>query len=155
MLLDQQFPMERAFFGPELLRRRLGGQLDAAAIADYDPDRLVEIFKGPPAIHRFPGSFASRTQQLCRLIADDYGGEADRLWSTAASGEDLYQRLRRLPGYGEAKARIFVGILGKRLGVRPPGWAERAADWLSIADVASWDDVAVVREKKRALKAKS
>lgn len=154
MLLDQQFPMERAFLGPYLLRERLGADLDAATIAALDPEHLEEVFKGPPAIHRFPGSMAKRTQELCRAVAEEYGGDAAAIWRNAADGADLRRRLEALPGFGTAKARIFIGVVGKRLGEGPPGWEKEAADWPSIADVASWEDVAVLREQKRAMKGK-
>ena len=153
MLLDQQFPMERAFYGPYLLQQRLGEPLDAATIANYDPALLEQIFKGPPAIHRFPGAMAKRTQELCRFLVDSYDGDAGRLWGEATSGEDLLARLLALPGFGKAKARIFVGVLGKRIGVQPPGWEAVAADWPSIADVAHWEDVMTLRQQKREMKA--
>jgi uncharacterized HhH-GPD family protein len=153
MLLDQQFPMERAFYGPYLLQRRLGEPLDPARIAQMDPINLEPLFKGPPAIHRFPGAFAKRTHALAGSIVDHYDGDAARLWATAADGEDLYKRLRELPGFGDAKARIFVGILGKRLGAAPPGWEAVAADWPSIADVGQWEDVFTLRQQKREMKA--
>jgi len=155
MLLDQQFPMEKAFLGPYLLKERLGGRLDAAAIAGHDPDALAEVFKGPPAIHRFPGSMAQRTQSVCQAVVDSYGGETQRIWTEAKDAKDLLKRLKALPGFGEAKARIFVGILGKRMGIQPEGWETVAADWPSIADIASWDDVAELRLKKKAMKAKA
>jgi len=88
------------------------------------------------------------------VIVADYGGRAENLWETADDGTELLKRLQALPGFGVAKSRIFVGVLGKRLGVRPDGWEEKAADWASIADVASFDDVATLREKKRAMKAR-
>src|SRR5690554_673522 len=154
MLLDQQFPMERAFYGPYLLAERLGEDLDAARLASMDPDELETIFKGPPAIHRFPGSMARRTQEMCRVIADEYDNRAENVWETAGDAGELLKRLKALPGWGEAKSRIFVGVLGKRLGVAPSGWEEKAADWPSIADVARYDDVLVLREQKREMKAK-
>jgi uncharacterized HhH-GPD family protein len=153
MLLDQQFPMERAFYGPYLLQQRLGESLDAARIAEWDLAHLEEVFRGPPAIHRYPASMAGRTQELCRALVEEYGGATEALWETAKSGDDLLRRLQALPGFGVAKSRIFVGVLGRRLGVRPPGWEERAADWPSIADVGSFDDVATLRERKREMKA--
>ncbi len=153
MLLDQQFPMERAFYGPQLLSDRLGEPLDAKRIAEWNPEELAAIYKGPPAIHRYPGSMAGRTQELCRVVVEEYGGRAENLWETASSGAELLKRLQALPGFGVAKSRIFVGLLGKRLGVQPEGWEEKAADWPSIADVAGFDDVAVLREQKRAMKA--
>lgn len=152
MLLDQQFPMERAFFGPQLLKERLGEDLKAARLAGWDPDELAGAFRGPPAVHRYWGAMSKRTQALARAVVDDYDGRAENIWETAESGADLLKRLRALPGFGDAKSRIFVGLLGKRLGVRPEGWEEKAADWPSIADVASFDDVAMLREQKRAMK---
>lgn len=154
MLLDQQFPMERAFYGPQLLKDRLGEDLEPARIAAWDPEDLERIFKGPPAIHRYPGSMAGRTQELCRVIVTEYGGRAENLWETATDGADLLKRLQALPGFGVAKSRIFVGVLGKRLGVQPAGWEEKAADWPSIADVAVFADVATLREQKRAMRAR-
>lgn len=154
MLLDQQFPMERAFYGPQLLKERIGEELSAERIANWDPEELAGFFQGPPAVHRYWGSMAKRTQALCQTIVDDYEGRAENLWETAESGAELLKRLKALPGFGDAKARIFVGLLGKRLGVRPEGWEEKAADWPSIADVAGFDDVATLREQKKAMKAK-
>jgi uncharacterized HhH-GPD family protein len=153
MLLDQQFPMERAFYGPYLLQERLGEALDEARIAGWDPDELDSVFRGPPAIHRYPSAMAKRTQELCRVIVDEYDGRTENIWETAADGAELLKRLQALPGFGVGKSRIFVGVLGKRMGVAPAGWEEKAADWPSIADVASFDDVAVLREQKRAMKA--
>lgn len=153
MLLDQQFPMERAFYGPQLLKERLREDLDEARIANWDPEEMATIFQGPPAIHRYWSAMAKRTQALCQVLVDQYEGRAENLWETADSGADLLQRLKALPGFGDGKSRIFVGVLGKRLGIRPEGWEEKAADWPSVADVATFDDVAVLREQKKAMKA--
>ena len=152
MLLDQQFPMERAFFGPYLLRERLGRPLDAEEIAAWDPEEMSTIFRGPPAIHRYPASMAKRTQALCGALVQTYDGNAERLWNEAGDGLQLYRRLKKLPGFGEMKSRVFVGVLGKRMGVTPPGWEAQAAKNPSIADVAQWDDVAELRAAKREMK---
>ena len=153
MLLDQQFPMERAFLAPYLLRERLGGRLDVDAVADLDDTKLEAFFAGPPALHRFPSSMGRRARDLCVHVVEEYGGKPARIWTDATDGADLLKRLEALPGFGKAKARIFVGIVGKRLGLGPPGWEMVAADWPSIADVDSFDKVAVLREQKRAMKA--
>ncbi|MEA1903492.1 MAG: HhH-GPD-type base excision DNA repair protein [Actinomycetota bacterium] len=153
MLLDQQFPMERAFYGPQLLKDRLGENLDAARIADWDPEEMETVFRGPPAIHRYPASMGKRTQSLCQVLVDEYEGRAENVWETAQDGADLLKRLQALPGFGVGKSRIFVGVLGKRLGLDLEGWEEKAADWPSIADVATFDDISSLREQKRAMKA--
>lgn len=154
MLLDQQFPMERAFYGPQLLKERLGEELDAHKIAETDPEEIESIFRGPPAIHRYPASMGKRAQALCQEIVESYEGRAENIWETADDAADLLRRLKALPGFGEAKSRIFVGVLGKRMGVRPGGWEEKAADWPSIADVATFDDVTTLREQKKEMKKK-
>jgi uncharacterized HhH-GPD family protein len=153
MLLDQQFPMERAFYGPQLLKERLGEDLDEERIANWDPEALAEVFRGPPAIHQYWSAMSKRAQALCQTLVDEYDGRAENLWETASTGAELLKRLKALPGFGDAKSRIFVGLLGKRLGVRPEGWEEKAADWPSIADVAEFDDVATLRLQKKAMKA--
>jgi uncharacterized HhH-GPD family protein len=158
MLLDQQVPMEWAFAGPLRLRERLGGRLDAAEIAAYDPDALDKVFRGPPAVHRFPGSMAKRTQALCQHLVDQYGGDAAAVWAGVADGRDLVRRVKALPGYGGEKAKIFSALLAKRFGVRPPGWEEATAPFSddqprSVADIDSAESLARVRAWKKAMKA--
>ena len=159
MLLDQQVPMEWAFSGPATIARRLGvGRLDPAAIAELDPDDFAALLSRPPAVHRYPGSMATRIQKLARTIADDYDNDAAQIWAGAASGRDLLARLKALPGFGEQKARIFVALLGKQLGVQPDGWREAAGPYgergsrRSIADVTGPESLAQVREYKKAAK---
>ena len=154
MLLDQQITMEMAFRGPWLLRERLGGRLDAAEIAAMDPVEFEAVFRAKPALHRFPGSMAKRTQDLCRYLVEHHGGKAENIWKKVATGDELLARVRALPGFGNDKARIFVGVLGKRLGVQPAGWELVAADWASIADVDSYERISEIRDAKRAAKAK-
>ncbi len=153
MLLDQQIPMERAFQGPQLLKERLGGELTAEEVVRRGPEELEEIFRGPPAIHRFPAAMGRRTHDLCQAVVEEYGGRAEEIWETASDARELLRRLQALPGFGKSKARIFVGLLAKRLGIEPEGWEEVAADWPSIADVGRFEDVALLREQKRQMKA--
>ncbi|MFQ5558809.1 MAG: HhH-GPD-type base excision DNA repair protein [Acidimicrobiales bacterium] len=159
MLLDQQVPMEWAFMGPTRLRERLGGELDAAAIADMDPDRFAALVRAKPALHRFPGSMAQRMQQLCHHLVDHHDGDAAAVWRGVRSGSTLHDRLVALPGYGDEKARIFVAILAKRFGKTPQGWQEAAHPFSdstprSVADIDGPASLAKVREWKKAQKAK-
>jgi uncharacterized HhH-GPD family protein len=151
-VLDQQVPMQKAFFGPLELRRRLG-HLDAEAIARMDPADLEDVFRQRPAIHRFPGSMARRTQELCAIVADDYDGDASRVWREATDGADLERRLRGLPGFGEMKVRSLTAVLGKRLGVQPPGWEDVAASHFCLGDVDSPQKLDEYQAAKRARKA--
>jgi uncharacterized HhH-GPD family protein len=161
MVLDQQVPMEKAFGGPLELARRLGGPLDAAEIGSMDPEKFADLFRERPALHRFPGSMAGRVQAVCRIVADEYGGQAGAVWKKPADGQDLIERLTALPGFGAQKARIFAALLGKQLGVQPDGW--RAATkpfgdentFYSIADITDAESLGQVRAHKQAMKAKA
>jgi uncharacterized HhH-GPD family protein len=163
MLLDQQFPMERAFGAPRLLADRLGvDSLDAAQLAGTDADELTRVFQGPPALHRYPGSMAGRTQELCRLLVERYDGRAENLWADAPDGATLLKRLNELPGFGAQKSKIFLSLLGKQYGVEAAGWREAAGDYgqegsrRSVADITGPESLTEVRafkqEQKQAAK---
>jgi uncharacterized HhH-GPD family protein len=160
MLLDQQFPMERAFAAPRLLADRLGvDELDAAALAAADPEVLRRHFQDPPALHRYPGSMTTRTQELARLLVERYDGRADALWADVPDGATLLKRIGELPGFGAQKAKILLALLGKQYGVTPPGWREAAGEYSqegsrrSVADVVGPESLAEVRRFKQEKKA--
>jgi uncharacterized HhH-GPD family protein len=159
MLLDQQFPMERAFAGPALLRQRLGQDLDARELAQRTD--LVEIFTGPPAIHRYPGSMAGRVQALYQHLVERYDGRPEAIWEAVGTGAEVLKRLKALPGFGDQKARIFLALLGKQLGVQPAGWREAAGAYgedgsrRSVADVTGPESLAEVRAYKQEMKARA
>jgi uncharacterized HhH-GPD family protein len=159
MLLDQQVPLERAFSAPYDLVQRLGHEPTAEELASFNPDELVAVFSQRPALHRFPKSMAARVQELARIIVDQYDGDPAAVWSTAASGAELLKRVGALPGFGAQKAKIFVALLGKQLGVRPDGWREAAGTFgledthLSVADISDAESLARVRSYKKELKA--
>ena len=152
--LDQQVTVQKAFSGPAELRRRVGS-LDAAAIAAMDPADLDAVFRQPPALHRFPGAMATRVQELCKAIADDFGNDASRVWTEATTGKDLETRLLSLPGIGAMKAKTLVGILTKHFGVRPPGWEAVVPTHPTLADVDSPESLAAYQAGKRARKAEA
>jgi uncharacterized HhH-GPD family protein len=152
-LLDQQVTMEWAFGAPELLRRRVGGTLDAGKISALDSEELVQAFLARPPLHRYPASMARRTHALARQIVDEYGGDPSRIWSTAADAAEVSQRIARLPGFSATKARVIIGTLAKRLATPIPGWEKYAPDWFSLADVDSKAALLKYRDIKRAAKA--
>jgi uncharacterized HhH-GPD family protein len=150
--LDQQVTVQKAFSGPLVLTRRLGG-LDAAAIASMDPADLEAAFRETPAVHRFPGTMASRVQHLCRHVASEYGGDAGRIWGEAEDGADLERRLLAVPGIGAMKAKSLIAVLANRFGVRPPGWESVMPDYPTLGDVDSPEALAAYQAAKRAHKA--
>jgi uncharacterized HhH-GPD family protein len=159
MMLDQQVTLEKAFSGPLELTRRLGHEPTTAELAEFDPDALAAIFSERPALHRYPRAMAARLQDLARLLMETYDGDAERLWTTAPSGGELLKRVAALPGFGAQKAQIFVALLGKQLGVQPPGWREaagrfgEAGTYFSVADITDEETLGQVRSYKQSLKA--
>ncbi|WP_211220918.1 HhH-GPD-type base excision DNA repair protein [Nocardioides insulae] len=157
MMLDQQYPMEHAFRGPAKVAERFGS-FDPAEIAAANPEEFAALCAQTPAIHRFPGSMAARLQELAALVLREYGGDASRLWTEASTGRDLLRRVQALPGFGQQKARIFVALLAKQLGVRPPGWEQVVGDYAlegyrSVADVVDGASLQKVRDHKKEMKA--
>lgn len=158
MMLDQQVTMEWAFTGPYTLKGRLGGRFDAETIAALPPDELEAAFKGPPAIHRYPGSMAKRAQALCQYLVDNHDGDPTAVWQGATSGKELVKQVQKLPGFGKEKAKIFSALLAKRLGVKPEGWEEATSPFSddeprSVADIDSAETLQQVRAWKKAQKA--
>ena len=157
MMLDQQYPMEHAFMGPQKVLSRFGS-FDPAAIAAADPEEFAALCSTTPAIHRFPGSMAARLQELARIVVEQYDGDASRLWTEAADGKDLLKRIQALPGFGAQKAKIFTALVAKQLDVRPTGWERAAGDYAldgfrSVADVVDPVSLQKVRDYKKSAKA--
>ena len=138
--------------GPLRIRERLG-TVDPTEIAKIDPAKVEAAFRTPPALHRYPASMARRVHALCSRIADDYGGDASRIWSEASDAPDLENRFAALPGFGAAKARMMVGVVAKQLGVRTAGWEQVAPDWPTLADVHTVEEREAYQTQKRAFKA--
>ena len=152
-VLDQQVSVQKAFSGPLELQRRIG-TLDAATIAAMDPADLEAAFRERPALHRFPGNMAKRTQAFCAAVAETYGSDASRIWTEAADGPGLERRLLALPGIGEMKAKALLAILGRRFGVELEGLDTVMPDYPTLADVDSAEALAAYQEQKRAYKAR-
>ena len=150
--LDQQVTVQKAFSGPLELERRVG-TLDSGQLAAMDPDRLERAFREKPALHRYPGAMARRVQDLAAAIANDYAGDAARVWTEAEDGRELERRLLDLPGVGAMKARSLIAVIGKRLGVQPPGWEEVAPKHPTLGDVDSPEKLEEYQAMKRAYKA--
>ena len=150
--LDQQVTVQKAFTGPLDLKKRIG-HLDAARIATMPPEKLADVFRERPALHRFPGSMAGKVQALCAAIATDYDNDAATVWTKAKDGPDLERRLLSLPGIGEMKAKSLIAVLGNRFGVRPPGYEQVAPTWPTLGDVDSAEALASYQAGKRAKKA--
>jgi uncharacterized HhH-GPD family protein len=150
-VLDQQVSVQTAFTGPSKIKERLG-TLDAGKIATTEPDRLEAAFRERPAVHRFPGSMATRVRDLCALVEAEYGGDASRLWREAHDSSELRRRIAELPGFGEMKVRTLASVLSKRFGVK-------AADGLvpnhpTLGDVDSREALEHYQSLKREYKAK-
>ena len=158
MLLDQQFPMERAFAGPAKVLERFG-TLDPRVVAEADPEAFADLCATPPAVHRYGRSMARRVQALAAVVVESYGGDAAAIWTTAGTAAELISRLKALPGFGDQKARIFAALLGKQLGVRPEGWREaigpyaEEGSYRSVADVVDAESLQKVRAFKKEQKA--
>jgi uncharacterized HhH-GPD family protein len=147
LALDQQVTVQQAFQGPLRIKQRVG-TLEPATLARTD---LEPAFREKPAVHRFPGTMAVRVQELAAVVADEYGGDASRIWRDARDADDLRVRIASLPGYGEMKIKTLAAILAKRFGVAAA--AELAPSHPTLGDVDSAQALADYQAAKRAHKA--
>jgi uncharacterized HhH-GPD family protein len=147
LALDQQVTVQQAFAGPLRIKQRVG-TLDPATLARTD---LEPAFREKPAVHRFPGSMATRVRDLAQVVAEEYGGDASRLWTEASDGDDLRRRIAALPGFGEMKVKTLAAILAKRFGVDAA--RELAPSHPTLGDVDSAQALADYQAAKRAHKA--
>ena len=152
IVLYQQVPVETAFAGPLRVRDRIGG-LDPRLIAEMDPEILEAAFKEKPAVHRFPGNMSKRVQAVAAYVATEYDGDTAAIWTDVNDADTLVRRLKKLPGFGDYKARIYLAVLAQRFGVRPDGWEGYSPDWPNISEIESPDDRADLKERKKAWKA--
>jgi uncharacterized HhH-GPD family protein len=148
--LDQQVTVPTAFVGPLKIKQRLG-TLDPARLAATDPAALEAAFREKPAVHRFPGAMAARVHELAAIVADEYGGNAARIWLEARDGADLRARLTALPGFGEMKIKSLGAVLAKRYGVAAA--EPLAPSHPTLGDVDSPEALASYQAAKRAHKA--
>jgi uncharacterized HhH-GPD family protein len=145
--LDQQVSVQKAFAGPLALKERLGS-IDAATLASAD---LEPVFRERPAVHRFPGSMARKVHDLAVHVRDEYDGDAARIWTGAADGDELRANLQALPGFGEMKVKALGSVLAKRFGVEA---AEELVPWHpTLGDVDSAEALAEYQAAKRVHKA--
>jgi uncharacterized HhH-GPD family protein len=145
--LDQQITVQQAFQGPLRLKQRVG-TLDPKTLARTD---LEPAFREKPAIHRFPGNMARRVQDLAAVVADEYDGDAARIWRDAKDGADLKERIGGLPGFGDMKIRALTGVLAKRFDVKVA--QEVAPSHHTLGDVDSAQALADYQAAKKAYKA--
>jgi len=147
LALDQQVTVQQAFAGPLKIKQRVG-TLDPKTLAGTD---LEPAFREKPAVHRFPGTMADRVQDLAAVVAEDYGGDASRIWRDARDADDLRARIAALPGFGDMKIRTLAAILAKRFDV--PAAKELAPSHPTLGDVDSAQALADYQAAKRAHKA--
>lgn len=145
--LDQQVTVQKAFAGPLAIKERLGA-LDAATLAGADLD---EVFRARPAVHRYPGAMAKRVHDLAAYIEAEYDGDAARVWTDAADGEQLRANLAALPGFGEMKVKSLGAVLAKHYGVAA---AQDLVPWHpTLGDVDSPEALSEYQAAKRVHKA--
>lgn len=142
-VLDQQVTVQKAFAGPLVIQERLGS-LDAATLASAD---LEPAFRGPPAVHRYPGSMAQRVHDLAVHVRDRYDGDAARVWTDAADAAALRANLEALPGFGAMKIKAIGAVLAKHFGVEA---ARELVPWHpTLGDVDSPQALAEYQAAKR------
>jgi uncharacterized HhH-GPD family protein len=142
-VLDQQVTVQKAFAGPLAIKERVGS-LDADVLASTD---LEPVFREKPAIHRYPGSMATRVSQVAAHIRDNYDGDAARIWKDAKTPEELRANLAALPGFGDMKVKSIGAVLAKQYGLKTA--SDLVPSHPTLGDVDSIDALSEYQAAKK------
>lgn len=110
LLYDQRVRAEYAFTGPQRLFDKLG-HLDMKKIAAINDEEFRTLFAGPPAVHRFTNKMADNTQEIARILSEQFNGDAAGLWNDGADFPTIRSRIKALPGFGPQKSEKMKYVL--------------------------------------------
>ncbi len=110
LLYDQRVRAEYAFTGPQRLFERLG-HLDMKKIAAINDEKFRALFAEQPAVHRFTNKMADNTQDIARILTEQYKGNAANLWNDGADFPTIKKRVQALPGFGPQKSEKIKYVL--------------------------------------------
>ena len=94
---------------------------------------------------------AQRVHELCALVAAEYDGHAERVWTRGEGHGRSRASDPRAPGFGDMKVVGLGSTLAKRLGVKVAEPLVR--DRLCLGDVDSPEALEAYQAAKRAKKA--
>jgi len=98
-----------------------------------------------------PATLDGRERDLCAVVADEYDGKAERVWTEASDAADLRKRIGALPGFGAMKITGLGSVLALRFGVESA--QELVPDHPCLGAVDSPEALAEYQAAKRAHKA--
>tara|TARA_B100001123_G_scaffold149885_1_gene173484 strand:+ start:927 stop:1565 length:639 start_codon:yes stop_codon:yes gene_type:complete len=153
LVLYQQVSVDKAFMGPHVLKKRLGGVLNAQSIATKSPESLEATFQESPAIHRFPTAMAKRVHALCSHLTDEFEGDPAAIWQDAESGPEIIKRIKTLPGFGEYKAVVTLDVLVRRCHIETTDWERFKPAFPTVGDIDGPGQLDLFKERKKAWKA--
>ena len=113
-----------------------------------DAEELVAVFAQKPAMHRFPASMAKRVHDALRSdLVDDYGGDAEKLWTDVDDGRRAATRgCTRCPASARRSRRSSWRSWPSASACSPTGWEQAAGPFAdptprSVADIDSPDSL--------------
>lgn len=116
LIFNQNQKAERAWEAPWRLKERIG-TLAPKEIVKLSPRKLIQSFAEKPALHPFVERMAHHVLRTCRLLADEYGGDARRVWGGDKTTSQVLHELQKFPGIGGHKATVGVFLLKHHPGV--------------------------------------
>jgi uncharacterized HhH-GPD family protein len=113
VIFDQQVEAELAWGAPYKLKQRLG-TFSMRSISRMPLSKIQRAMKGKSpekALHRYVHKMAVWLKDAARKLVEEYGGQAENIWSDCRTAGEVIARLSEFKGISQKKAHMAAATI--------------------------------------------
>jgi endonuclease III len=111
-VMDRQIRAERAWLIPHLFSQKIGG-FDFRVLQQLSLAEVRKFMTEPEPLHRFPDRMSQNFHDAIQVIAEDYGGDASKIWLGKPPSAEVVYRFLQFRGVGPKIATMATNILAR------------------------------------------
>lgn len=115
-LFNKQLKAERAWAAPYEIGIRLG-TFDFQKLVRLTDRKWASVISKPTPLHRFPAKMGGEAYLAVQDVAENYGGNAARIWNDCPSSAAVVYRFLEFQGIGPKVATMATNILARQFKV--------------------------------------
>lgn len=116
-VVDRQIRFAKAWEVPLKLKRRIGS-FRISELQALNPREFVRLMKESPSLHRYPEMMGLYIHSAVQRVAEQYGGDARRIWSGRPSSATVVYRFLEFQGVGPKIATMAATILARHFRIK-------------------------------------